>query len=76
MTKHKPKNPREPIPITLPKLFEQFGGPTIAEACGCDPSLPSKWAAGQRPGWKNLDALVAFAKAQGYALTIPVGGAR
>lgn len=66
---------KKPKPITLPGLVQEVGGSDLARAIGCNPSLPSKWAKGQRPGWRNIEKLVDFAKARGYALDI-LGGAR
>lgn len=63
-------------PITLPALVREVGGAALASMVGCDPSLPCKWAKGQRPSWKNADALVAVAARKGYALTIQAGGAK
>ena len=49
--------------VTLPQLIEAVGAAAIVEATGCDRTLPKKWAKGQRPGWKNAEKLVEFAKA-------------
>jgi len=61
--------------VTLPELIKALGAlkvrQAIVDAGGtCDESLPRKWARGQRPSWRNVDALEALANKNGMTLSI------
>ncbi len=66
---------KKPKPITLPELVRTIGQNEVATAVGCDRTLPKKWEKGQRPGWRNAEKLVEFAKTKGYVLAL-IGGGR
>jgi|GEM_PF-3352355 len=64
---------KKPKSITLPELVRSTDTAELVAAVGCDRTLPQKWEKGQRPGWRNTEKLVAFAKSKGFTLTI-LGG--
>ena len=57
-------------PITLPELVKLLGHSRIIEAIDCNRQLPLRWERGARPGWRNAEKLVAFAKEKGFDLRL------
>lgn len=66
-------------PTTVADYIREKGAPAIARALEVDPSLPNKWAKGQRPRYENAEQLAQLAKADGFDLTVAAilkGGAQ